>query len=615
VEGETEAPGEETQAPDAEVFSPRIAVTAPEEEVVIENAEEAVIEEVAEEAAIEETPVEAAIEEAPVETPVEAAIEEAPVETAEDHPLEAPAVSVEVPAVSVEAPAVPYVTYVDVPAKSDAEVAPTDDLSGAPTGTATVDFVILPEHYGQTKNLDIQLKIKDIRKMLEKELTIPEGSLSLMNMTGAAVVPGNVDVETRLFQFNIKDGDTIGLELRINYYEEQETEQYIMPDVLELVIHDGKEKKVVPVYIERPTGRKSYLGGFRNKRSNVEYHHAITQTPIPPKKEDEVVRNHRTTQTVEEQNRSSQCPRHAGTQMEKPGVYLSKSDVIIQANDSYFSSADLHAMKLERAVIIQCHVRGMFARSRARQLRRDREISLRNKQEQVDRDKLQEELRHKREIERRIHPRTYRDFEILRAELEAWRINETDRIQSSNFDQEVKQVALRQLLHKETKLLQTIDKLRNQARHLNKDQKVQNRLEAMSAPKVWAQSDLETTSVQTPFTTRAKELKDLYNGLRVPLLSVDERLDVLLHVKWTAKEFDCNLTREIVDLVDREADMLNRGRPENSFKGLRRRLANLFLQFVDTPEFNPEARRFQKVARDLYQQTSVQPLSTVPIGR
>ena len=51
---------------------------------------------------------------------------------------------------------------------------------------------------------------------------------------------------------------------------------------------------------------------------------------------------------------------------------------------------------------------------------------------------------------------------------------------------------------------------------------------------------------------------DLYNGLLLPNLSTDERLDVLLHTKWTVKEFDCNLTREIVELIDREADMLNR---------------------------------------------------------
>jgi hypothetical protein len=55
--------------------------------------------------------------------------------------------------------------------------------------------------------------------------------------------------------------------------------------------------------------------------------------------------------------------------------------------------------------------------------------------------------------------------------------------------------------------------------------------------------------VHTPLTTRAKELMHLYRGLQLPLLSVEERLDVLLHVKWTVKEFDCNLTRELVDLA------------------------------------------------------------------
>lgn len=37
--------------------------------------------------------------------------------------------------------------------------------------------------------------------------------------------------------------------------------------------------------------------------------------------------------------------------------------------------------------------------------------------------------------------------------------------------------------------------------------------------------------------------------------------------------------------------------------GLRKRLVNLFLQFIETPEFNPEASRFQKVPRELLQQT------------
>lgn len=35
-----------------------------------------------------------------------------------------------------------------------------------------------------------------------------------------------------------------------------------------------------------------------------------------------------------------------------------------------------------------------------------------------------EELKHKREIERRTHPRTKEDFNILYEELELWRVSE-----------------------------------------------------------------------------------------------------------------------------------------------------------------------------------------------
>jgi hypothetical protein len=50
-------------------------------------------------------------------------------------------------------------------------------------------------------------------------------------------------------------------------------------------------------------------------------------------------------------------------------------------------------------------------------------------------------------------------------------------------------------------------------------------------------------------------------------LMVEERLELLLHVKWTVKQFDCQLTRELCELLEREADLLNRGRPEKSLEG------------------------------------------------
>ena len=68
---------------------------------------------------------------------------------------------------------------------------------------------------------------------------------------------------------------------------------------------------------------------------------------------------------------------------------------------------------------------------------------------------------------------------------------------------------------------------------------------------------------------------------------------------FIAQEFDCNLTRELVSLIDREADLLNRGRAAAALSGLRTRIATLFLHFIETPEFNPEAARFQKVGSSI----------------
>ena len=64
------------------------------------------------------------------------------------------------------------------------------------------------------------------------------------------------------------------------------------------------------------------------------------------------------------------------------------------------------------------------------------------------------------------------------------------------------------------------------------------------------------------------------------------------------KERPCTLIQKILELVERESDMLQRGRPDSSLEGLRQRLNNLYLSFIETPTFNPEAQRFQIIPKD-----------------
>lgn len=59
----------------------------------------------------------------------------------------------------------------------------------------------------------------------------------------------------------------------------------------------------------------------------------------------------------------------------------------------------------------------------------------------------------------------------------------------------------------------------------------------------------------------------IYNSLKLKNISLDERLDILLNTKMTVLEMQCYVSAEIVDLIDREADLINRGRPEKSLEG------------------------------------------------
>jgi hypothetical protein len=97
----------------------------------------------------------------------------------------------------------------------------------------------------------------------------------------------------------------------------------------------------------------------------------------------------------------------------------------------------------EVTLFIQCHVRGWFARKQAnslRKLRDDRDMELLKKQEDL---RSNEESKHKEEIERRMHPKKYLDFDILYNELEAWRLNETKKIKNStDLKEEEKKLAL-----------------------------------------------------------------------------------------------------------------------------------------------------------------------------
>ena len=506
-----------------------------------------------------------------------------------------------------------------VPEAASAAPEASDAVPEAPPAETELDirFVIVPEGFSHTRRFALATTVGQVKAMCEEDLKIPVPNMKLVH-AGEELFDGQT-----LESSGLKGGGLSQVELQIVYLEEHITPAaaYVMPDVVSVEVQFGADipPKLIQVPIVRAMPeKKPFLGGFRSRKTAVEYHHASSQTDPKVRSEDEPLpppKYHRETQTAVQQTRSQITVREAGTQMEVHGhVVVEEFDVLV-APLPYFDSEQLAELRLHKAIDAQRYTRGWFARCQAAALRRRQA----EEAEAVHQAELQQQAevqeRHKKEIQRRMHPQNHGDFEVLYNELEAWRVQETARINEAAADPESptseqeRLELLAQLLQKEQKLLQTIDRLRLQASDENREKHIRWMLQLMSSPKRWQMSDGEVAQVHTPFTTRAKELMELYNGLMLPLLTVDERLDVLLHVKWTVKEFDCNLSRDVVELIDREADMLNRGRGESSLSGLRKRLANLFLQFIETPEFNPEAARFQKVPQELTLRPNVKPIA------
>jgi len=486
------------------------------------------------------------------------------------------------------------------------------DGEAAAEDEVIVRFLIQPEGFPHFMSLARSSTVDELKRMVADDLQLPPSAM-LLSGAGLESHSNLLHLEAgKQYEVNLSVSRT-GSAMGGNRLHSASAGS---SSVIDVVVHFEDEdvpSKTFQVELvwEQNAERKPYLGGYRHKMSGIEYYHAATQRfsdKLRLAERGGPTKLTRETQTAIVQSRTSQTKRESGTQMARPDLYLDTSKDRELSPRPYFDSEQLFALREQCTLTIQRYWRGCVARGRATDLRRERTERIEAQERLRAQREREEKEQHQREVERRMNPKSASDFEVLYNELENWRQHETTRIKSdADLTPEMRREQLEELLHKETKLLQTIDKLKLTANSNNREKRINKVLAMMAAPKKWQMADGDIALVHTPFTTRAKELLELYHGLKAAGTSVDERLDVLLHVKWTAKEFDCDLTRDLVDLIDREADLLNRGRSEKAMVGLRKRICTLFLQFIETPDFNPEAERFQQAPPELLDRPQIAP--------
>ncbi|XP_037244809.1 IQ and ubiquitin-like domain-containing protein [Falco rusticolus] len=375
-------------------------------------------------------------------------------------------------------------------------------------------------------------------------------------------------------------------------------QDYHMPDALTVRVQtDTDSFRDVIVKIERPTYHKPFLGGFKNRITGVEFHNAGSQT-IPKKRPDKGIQLFcRETQTVFEKNRPQQTKNTTSTQMTKVGLYVSNVTDRLISPRKYLTAEEYHKRRLEAVIVIQTYFRRWHAINIVQNLREEKRLRLAWEAQEEIRKKKKKEERLRREQERRLNPKTKEDFELLYHDLELWRQEETERINRTLTGAERK-AALCGLLEQEAQMIASVGRHKLNADKENQQKAILQFLDKCAQPKRWKAYDGKTTEMDTQDTLRARELLEIYCSIRMNDIPKDERVDVLLTLRRTVKEHECKLTQEIVELIDREVDLMLREVKECNLEGLRKRICTLFLQYIKTPKFNPEVARVLKVPPD-----------------
>ncbi|XP_042266721.1 IQ and ubiquitin-like domain-containing protein isoform X2 [Thunnus maccoyii] len=497
----------------------------------------------------------------------------------------------------VQAAAEEAETQADLPDNSEQLREPqrAEDVGNS---TATVKVVLVPEGHVMTVAFAIGLSIQELKRHLASELRVPAEVLQI-SLDGRLV-----EEQQSLMELGVRPHGSTRMEMSSTDPNAhplrplRPPEHDNMPDVITVRVQtdDGGFQEVV-VEIERPPQRKAFLGGYRHRLTGAEYHHAAVQT-LPKRRPDRgVVVFSRNTQTVELKSQTQQCPVSISTQMTGIGCYVSCMNDKLVAPGNYITADEYHDRRLRAVIRLQAFTRRWLAQQAVERLRRerDRRLAWLELQERRRREEKEEQLRDRRH--RWLNPQRREDFTLLYHALEKWRREEEQRINSSLRGAERK-AALCLLLEQETQLIAAIGCHRIAVQNNNYDKTVRNFLDKSAAPHQWRAADGRLIQMDSQHTIRARELRDLYNNISLSAVGQEQRLQVLMTLKHTVMEHECQVTRDMVDLIDREVDLMTRGVKAASLAGLRKRISTLFLQYIKTPAFNPEVAKLLKVPQN-----------------
>ncbi|XP_042895557.1 IQ motif and ubiquitin-like domain-containing protein isoform X2 [Parasteatoda tepidariorum] len=342
-----------------------------------------------------------------------------------------------------------------------------------------------------------------------------------------------------------------------------------------------------------PEIKKRIIYGYKHKITGKIYHHAVAQTLPPPWKYDVVIKFHRNSQTVDKKDKTQQTSKNISTQVEARNIYINTSgDKCLTYSGSFVHADDVKEDYLSKVVVVQKYIRRWLACQEV--LRRKKKILLQhiwdkerfNSRMQLDVD-WDKSLR-----ERRVNPRTDEDFLLLFSDLQRWWERKSKCINSHLTESDMK-AAFWSLVNEEVKKILQINQKKYICHQKQDTEFKENSLKMAAQPKLWMGYDRKI-SVETSSTLRGKYFQDLYQTLGMKYISSQDRISALTTLKEMVQHYDGKLSENLIQLANREIDLLLRNTKADRLEGLRSRIQNLFWQLARQPVYNPQMKTVEK---------------------
>ncbi|XP_014255030.1 IQ and ubiquitin-like domain-containing protein [Cimex lectularius] len=374
--------------------------------------------------------------------------------------------------------------------------------------------------------------------------------------------------------------------------------------IQKVLVHkpDGS-KKYLEVLIHNIAYTKEWCGGFRNKKTGIEYYNTWTQTNplergrgLPPGMWPPTLYTRETQTHLPYVTSDMNTPYEKSTQVWRKDSYIpSSSDKILDVRP-YVCYDELYKTltPYQAVLILQRFFRYCLAKSRLKKA-----VSIASEQNKAAvnfKGVLNEEIHRDRMalLIKETFPLNRGDFYDLYTILGIWKQKELQNIKETT-EGISRKAAIAELLDKEIQCLYNIENQRIKSKTESMRRIDMRVLQNSARYEVTRYRKGNLTIIDTLATQRANEFKEIFSAYQTLDLTKEERIDILTTWKIMLSKLEgLDVTKDIIELLDRETDLLLLDIPNNKLVGLRKRVESLFFNMIKSPEFNTQVLNLTK---------------------